>query len=257
MYSGGIGSWAAAQAIQRDYDRVTLLFTDVLGEDEDCYRFIRESAAAMPDADLVWLTEGRTIWQVFKDDKFLGNSRLANCSKFLKQRPAKEWVSSNTSPEDTTIVIGIDWTETHRIPAVERAYEPWPVRFPLTEDGYRWSKDEMLTKCREAGIEPPRMYAQGYPHANCGGGCVRAGIGQFRKLLEINPDRYAEWERNEREVREHLGRDDVAILKDRRGGVTKPMTLTQLRRRVECGQDGQLDLLDIGGCGCFVQEEQS
>ena len=28
---------------------------------------------------LHWLIEGRTIWEVFHDDRFLGNSRLANC----------------------------------------------------------------------------------------------------------------------------------------------------------------------------------
>ncbi len=256
MYSGGIGSWAAARLIVEQYANVTLLFTDVRGEDEDCYRFIRESAAAMPGhVTLEWVTEGRTIWDVFKDDKFLGNSRLANCSKFLKQKPAREWLDTNTSPEDTDIVIGIDWTEVHRIPSVQRAYDPYTVRFPLNEPGVRYTKQQLLDWCKQEGIAPPSMYAKGYPHANCGGGCVRAGQGQFVRLYHTDRQRFLEWEANEEDVRQHLGRDDVSILKDRRGGEPKPLTLVQLRERIE-GEDQQsLDLFDIGGCGCFVQEE--
>ena len=258
MYSGGIGSWAAARLIIDQYAKVTLLFTDVRGEDSDCYRFIRESAAAFPDhVTLVWLTEGRTIWDVFKDDKFLGNARLANCSKFLKQIPAKQWLEANTSPSDTDIVIGIDWTEVHRIPAVQRAYDPYTVRFPLNEPDVRYTKQQLLDWCKSEGVDPPSMYAKGYPHANCGGGCVRAGQGQFIKLYRTDPARFAEWENNEEEVRQHLGRDDVAILRDRRGGSTKPMTLRQLRHRIESDDQQSLDLFDIGGCGCFVQEENT
>ncbi len=256
MYSGGIGSWAAAWLVKDQYEFVTLLFTDVKGEHEDCYRFIHESAAAMPEhVALVWLTEGRTIWEVFKDDKFLGNSRLANCSKFLKQIPAKEWLATHASPDTHDVVIGIDWTEQHRIPAVEKAYAPYTVRFPLNEDSTQYPKDRLLTMCRESGVEPPVMYEQGFPHANCAGGCVRAGQGQFVKLYHMAPAVFAEWEANEEDVRQHLGRDDVSILKDRRGGKTKPLTLRQLRRRVEENDQQSLDLFDIGGCGCFVQEE--
>ncbi len=255
MYSGGIGSWAAARLVLDRYDTVTLLFTDVRGEDEDCYRFIRESAAAMPDhVTLAWVTEGRTIWDVFKDDKFLGNSRLANCSKFLKQKPAADWLAANADP-DADIVIGIDWTETHRIPAVENAYKPRRVLFPLTEYGQTLTKDQMLAWCRTTGLEPPAMYAKGYPHANCGGGCVRAGHGQFLRLLLTDRDRFMEWEANEQDVREHLGRDDVAILRDRSGGASVPLTLREFRQRVDDDQQQTLDLIDVGGCGCFVQEE--
>lgn len=252
MYSGGIGSWAAAMLTIDHYDHVTLLFADVKGEDEDCYRFIRETAAAMPDhVTLEWIADGRTIWDVFKDRRFLGNSRQANCSTELKQKPAAEWLAANTST-DTTIVIGIDWTETHRIPAVVNAYAPHPVRFPLTEPDARFTKTQLLDWCTAFGIDPPRMYAQGYPHANCGGGCVRAGQGQFIRLYHLNPRRFAEWEDGEQDIREHLERDDIAILRDHRNGGA-PMTLRDLRARIEGNDQTSLDLFDVGGCGCFVQ----
>jgi hypothetical protein len=45
----------------------------------------------------------------------------------------------------------------------------------------------------------------------------------------VFPDRYAHAEAEEQRLRAELG--DVAILRERRGGVTRPLPLTELRRR--------------------------
>lgn len=261
MYSGGIGSWMTAKRVIDQYgpEMVTLLFADVkgnednpyLGEDEDCYRFIRETAEKF-GAELVWLNEGRNIWQVFKDDRFLGNSRLANCSKFLKQKPCREWLDKNTTPGTCTVYVGIDWTESHRLPAIEKSYYPYIAKAPLTEPPYV-DKQQMLDACRGWGVEPPRMYREGWPHANCSAACVRGGQAQWRKLLEIRPDAYRFHEAKEQELRDYLGKD-VSILKDRTGGRSVPLTLRAFRERQESGQESLFDDLDWGGCGCFVEE---
>jgi hypothetical protein len=99
------------------------------------------------------------------------------------------------------------------------------------------------------GLQPPRLYSYGLPHANCGGGCVRAGIGQWRHVYKVLPDVFARWEMEEQKMRDRLGKD-VAILKRSRNGVVSPFPLSKLREEIE--NDGQLDLLDWGGCGCFV-----
>jgi hypothetical protein len=261
MFSGGIGSWATAKRVaeQHGTDNLTLLFADVggrhtspyAGEDEDCYRFI-EDAARNVRGELVILNEGRDIWEVFRDDRFLGNSRLANCSKLLKQRPCRKWLEENCDPEHTEVYIGIDWSETHRIPAIEQAYLPYRASCPMAEKPYL-DKESMIAWCRDEGLEPPRMYAAGFPHANCGGGCVRAGQGQFKLLYENDPERYAYWEAKEQELRDYLDKD-VAILRDRRGGVSKPLPLSVFRRRLD-GEPELVDADDIGGCGCFVDEQ--
>lgn len=257
MFSGGIGSWASAKRIvqQHGTDGVVLLFTDVkgdnpdpnIGEDEDTYRFIDDAVAEL-GCQYVRLADGRDIWQVFKDRKYLGNSRQANCSTTLKQIPAKKWIRENTDPEVTKIVIGIDWTETHRRPAVVKAYKPYEVLFPMCGKPYM-SKDQMIDWAEECGVKPPRLYSLGFAHNNCGGGCVRSGQGQFRKLLELMPERYAVWADKEQEVREFLGKD-VTILKETKQGVTSGLTLAELRRR----QASEVDMLDIGGCGCFLDD---
>jgi hypothetical protein len=263
MFSGGVGSWATAKRVADKHgtDNLYLVFADVkgdndnphLGEDEDVYRFIDEAAAEI-GGTLVKLKEGRSIWQVFKDDRFLGNSRLANCSKFLKQRPCREWLDSNCDPEYTTVYVGIDWSEMNRLKAIENAYKPYNAKAPLCEPPFM-DKKEMLRMCREAGIEPPRSYEQGYPHANCGGACVRAGKGQWAMLLKQNKERYMFHEKQEDELRQYLGKD-VTILREQVAGEKVLLTLRSFRERQE--EQGSLfddEDLDLGGCGCFVQDE--
>jgi hypothetical protein len=255
MFSGGVGSWAAARRIVDEHgpDNVICLFTDVLGEDEDTYRFIDDAIADL-GCEYLRLADGRDIWQVFKDRKFLGNSRQANCSAELKQKPAREWLKANGDPERDVIVIGIDWTETHRIPAVERAYAPYRVEFPMTEYPLM-SKATMIALAERRGLTPPRLYSMGFSHNNCGGGCVRAGQAQFTHLLRVMPERFAQWEANEADVAAHLGKD-VAILSETVNGQKRLLPLTVLRQRVE-SQPSLLDPDDWGGCGCFVDYEET
>ena len=111
------------------------------------------------------------------------------------------------------------------------------------------SKDMMIDDAKRRGLAPPRLYALGFAHNNCGGGCVRSGQGQFMLLHQVMPERFSVWERKEQEIRDHLAKD-VAILRDRTGGNVRPMTLTELRQR----QPDCVDMLDIGGCGCFIED---
>lgn len=263
MFSGGLGSWAAARRVadQHGTRNLTLLFADVkgtnpsphAGEDQDTYRFLNDAATNI-GAPLIRLTEGRDIWQVFKDDRFLGNTRLANCSKILKQQPARAWLDTNRDPTDTTIYVGIDWTETHRLPAIQAAYHPYAAAAPLTEAPYL-DKPAIRAWAENQGLRVPRLYDAGFPHNNCGGGCVRAGAAQFALLLRENRDRYLYWETREQELRDHLGKP-VAILRDRTHHTTRPLTLREFRDGIE--NQGQLfDPNDFGGCGCFLPDETS
>jgi len=262
MFSGGIGSWAAAKIVAEKYgtDNLYLVFSDVkgfsddphIGEDEDTYRFV-EDAAKNVGGHLIILVDGRDIWQVFKDKKFLGNSRLAHCSFELKQKPARKWLVDNCKPEEVRVYVGIDWTETHRLPAIIKNYKPYIAEAPLTEPPYR-DKDQLFEWAEKEGLEIPRLYKLGFSHNNCGGGCVRAGQGQFKKLYDIMPERFKVWEEKEQEIREHIGKD-VSILTEMVKGEKRPLTLAELRKRID-SQSSMLDLDDIGGCGCFFEEDE-
>lgn len=270
MFSGGIGSWGAAKMVAQKYgtENLYLLFTDVkgqaesphIGEDEDTYRFLTDAVANV-GGHYVYINEGRDIWEVFKDKRFLGNSRLANCSHLLKQKPARAWLNANSDPATDVVYIGIDWTETHRLPAIERNYKPFTVVAPLAISHYLspdgnayWEKHELIKWAQEEGLTPPRLYSLGFAHNNCGGGCVRAGQGQFKKLLDVMPERFATWESKEQEMRDFLDKD-VAILSEVVNGIKKPLPLVELRRRSE--QSPKLiDEMDMGGCGCFFEDHE-
>lgn len=261
MYSTGIGSWFTAKRVidQHGPTNVTLLFADVkgdndnphLGEDPDNYRFLRESSDKF-GAELVWLKGDKSIWDVYKQVRFIGNSRLAPCSHKLKQQPARNWLDDNCSPDDTIVYVGIDWTESHRMAAIRRNYLPYRAEAPLTEPPFI-DKTEMLSACREWGVEPPSMYGDNLPHANCGGFCVRAGQAQFRQLLRINRERYLFHENKEQELRDYLDKD-VSILREKIDGTSIPITLRAFRERVD-KQPSLFDEDDWGGCGCFTELE--
>lgn len=252
MFSGGIGSWAAAKRVaeQHGTDNLILLFTDTLIEDADTYRFL-EDAANNVGGELVRIADGRTPWELFSDKKFLGNTRVDLCSRVLKRELSDAWISEHYAPEDVTIYVGIDWSEIHRYERLAPRKLPYIYKAPLCDPPYL-DKEALHKWAEKEGLKKQRLYILGMPHANCGGGCVKMGQGGFAHLLKVDPERFAEWEANEEKLREQLG--DVAILRDRRGGTTKPLTLRALRQRIE--QEENVDMLDIGGCGCFVDSTE-
>lgn len=257
MYSGGITSWAVARRVvdQHEPENVTLLFADTLIEHDDLYRFLRESAGKI-GAELVWLQDGRTPFDVFRQKRWIGNARIAPCSHELKQKPCRHWIDENCDPASTTIYVGIDWTEMHRLPRIREGYAPWRVEAPLTEPPYS-DKQQLLDECRTWGVEPCVQYALGAQHANCAGRCVRAGQAAWAHLLRTDREGYLDWERQESDLRAELG--GGSILVDRRGGgPRRPLPLVDFRHRIEGEDAAQRDLfdeLDWGGCGCLPGAE--
>ncbi len=289
MFSGGAGSWGAARRLADRLGRtdgLTLLFADTLIEDDDLYRFLIEAAAnvagtsaprslikrtaAIPPLDeterrghylrdlaadarawlpaLHWIADGREPHQVFSDRRFLGNSRVDPCSAVLKRDLMRRWLGEHRHPEQTVAVLGFDWSEIHRVERAADHWQPWRAEAPLCDRPYL-SKEEVLGWLRTEGIEPPRLYAEGFKHNNCGGFCVKGGQAAFALLLRKHPDRFIYHERREQELREALGRN-VAILRDRRGGAVRPLTLRELRRRLERRAD-DFEQGQWGACSCM------
>ena len=231
-YSGGLSSHLAAHRIIEEIGAAScvLLFADTREEDADTYRFISEGAAAL-GCELVTLCDGRNIWEVFRDERFLGNSRVDPCSRILKREQLDRWTQENAP--DSVAVIGYTSCESQRW-ARYVARHP-KARAPLMEPP-TVASSHVPAEFADLFplLTPPSLYAKGAPHNNCGGGCVKAGQKHFDWLRRTLPETYAKWERNEAALREQLG--DVSILTDRRGdGKKKPMSLTVFRERMESG----------------------
>jgi len=254
MYSGGACSWAAAKRAAEKYgtDNMTLLFADTLIEEPSLYKFLEEGAEDI-GAKLVKISDGRTPFEVFKDVKFLGNSRVDPCSRVLKRDLLNNYREEHFDPSDTITIFGMDFNEPHRLKRVQKLHHPWVCQAPMTEKPIK-TKEAILQMIKDANLTVCELYKDGFPHANCGGGCIKAGIAHFTLLMEKRPETFERWKNEEQEIRDMLNKD-VSILSDRRGGGKKPFTLQQLEDRIK-GRGEQLTFdegCDWGGCGCAAE----
>jgi hypothetical protein len=247
QFSGGLCSYLAAKRVLQKYGPadVTLLFADTLIESPGLYRFLNEASAKL-GVPVTRIADGRTPWQVFRDERFLGNSQVDPCSRILKRDLCRDWMDYHCCMEPTIVYVGISWDE-GRIDEIRARWQPYAVEAPMCEAPLL-TKCQMMEEAAADGLTLSESYRDGFPHDNCGGKCVKAGQAQWASLYKIRPASYAEAESEEAQTIAALGKD-VSILKDRRGGETKPMTLAAFRERIETGD---YDKDEWGGCGCGV-----
>lgn len=235
MFSGGASSAYVAYHIVQKYGKENsiLFFTDTLWEDMDNYRFMEEVADYI-GLEITTSIDGRTPEEVFFDMRFLGNSRMAKCSEELKVRQTMIFLEELRDIHNLEPILhfGIGPHEQHRAINLQNFYEHNPIepietRFPMIEI-FKEDMDAKTIIQNEWGIKLPRMYDLGFSHANCGGRCVRGGLGHYALLYKVWPDQYAEQEAMEERFREKFQKD-VSILK-RNGG---PFTLREYREMME------------------------
>lgn len=287
-FSGGISSYVAAKlwAERNGTDGVYLVFAETFIEDEDNYRFLIEGACNVygkkfPDfayweipeiyedmaarkavlremakktmeylPGFVWLEDGRTPWEVMRDVRLIGNSRMDPCSSVLKRKLLDKWRNSNLNPDVDRVILGINWDESERMDRVRGRVAPWNYVSPLIDYKVFMGHKHMRDLLDREGIMAPRMYDMGFAHANCGGFCIKAGQGSFRLLHKNFPLRYAHHETEEESMRSIVG--DHSILRDQRGGVKRRLTLQMLRERIEADSMTECEKLDLGGCTCAL-----
>lgn len=256
-FSTGLSSAITTERVLARYgpENTTIVFMDTTIEDQDNYRFMADCQKRWPE--IINLREGRDPYQVAKDEHIIPNQKIAPCTFRLKIEIFRNWLKQFDEP--ITVHIGYDFTELHRCEATEKAYqaEGYQVDFPLLWKPYETRPYSQVSR-DDWDIEPPRMYAMGYSHANCGGCCVKQGQGDWLRTLLNFPQRFAQAEQWEQEMRQHPKRRDYAILRDQSNGKVTALTLRELRERHEVKQSLQPSLLDYNsacvscGVGDFV-----
>lgn len=259
-FSGGRCSFFAAKRVVDRFGPLdtVLLFADTLIEDQDLYDGLKRSEDLL-GVQITRISAELTPWDLFRREKMIGNNRFPICSVFLKRDLLDAWMLShfemnhaqdNFLLEHATLYVGFNWTEDHRTADMRAAHPNWTIEAPMQEEPI-WDECRMDRESAALGIPRARLYELGFPHNNCGGRCVRAGISHWVHLLNVLPERFAEWEREEIETADHIrssGAVPWSVLKDRRGGVHNNLYLRDLRARVESGE--KFDRHDWGGCGC-------
>lgn len=285
-FSGGAASFATAHAVieKNGKENVLLGFCDTQIEDEDLYRFIVQGAAALygietslrltvllanipPVYDdnraeylddlaraameelphLVWLMDGRDPWGIFKKERYMGNTRIAPCTVFLKGKTFARWLTKAFQPDECVLYFGFDWTEEHRLIDARENWAPYTCEAPLCAPPYL-SSSQIFQIIDDYNLELPRLYVMGFVHNNCGGFCVKAGQAHFENLLRKLPEVYAYHEAKQ----EQLMIDVPTARPFLRKTINKKLhylTLRQFREHLQSG--GDWDKFEYGGCGCF------
>lgn len=310
FFSGGKSSFTVAHLVKERYpnDNILLYFTDTLWEDEDLYRFIYEVSDKL-QLPMLYHSIGLTPPQLMVKQRFMFNSRVGNCSKDLKMKPAAKFLKKGIEPEivkwyndqflkapivplsvgfreNTTLYFGIGWEEAHREGPIRANWKPFDIQMLLIEEVI--DNEEILALY---GIRRPRLYDMQFVHNNCKGRCVKAGQGHFKNLLmkdektfnetkeqEIVISKYIRYTKQYGYTKEndHLFNEVYEFVTSGKktakiehiikmnwrtknfnfGGRSavysfiKTMSLEELERKPI-----QVDIWDIGGCGCFVDYE--
>ena len=229
LFSGGVASFIATLVILEKFPNQTLIwFFDTKIEDQDTYRFLYD-CQDFYGKEINIFSDGRNPWQVFRDERFIGNSWKTPCNKILKRKLLEEKIDKYNLHEELALVFGISSHEIHRTIKISEGWKKKKIKtiFPLLLSPLL--ENEMIFNFQDKfGINPPRLYEMGFKHNNCGGACVKAGKKQWIHLYKTFPTRYLWHEKEERLIRNYL-KKDVSILRDRKGGTTKPLTLEKLR----------------------------
>jgi hypothetical protein len=252
MFSGGIGSWATARRVADAGHRPILLCANTNSEADDWEMCVNAYAEDVGGVLVMLDNGGRTIWDVFRENRFIGNTRADICSRVLKREPLRKWLDESCDPAVTVVYLGFDWTEAHRLERSRPHWEPWTVASPLCDPPFQ-QKADLIREAEARGLPIPALYRQGFSHNNCAGGCVKAGQAQWEMLLRTDRATYLSNEAQEEGFRAEVGKD-VSILRDRTEGTTTTLTLRRFRERLDT-QPSLFDHDDWGSCSCLVSAE--
>ena len=201
-FSSGLSSALMTLRVLEKFGKevTQIVFLDTLMEDEDNYRFMKDFEERF-GVNIIRLSYGLTPYQLFDKKGIVPNSRLAPCTFYLKINLFKRYLKELMSTDpDITVNIGYDFKEVHRCQKTKENYEAMGVKvdFPLLWPPIIQRRYADIFE-NDYGIKPPRMYAMGYSHANCGGVCVKQGMRDW-KITYLNfPERYRQvmlWEKS-------------------------------------------------------------
>jgi hypothetical protein len=137
----------------------------------DCERWFGRSVKRLGNGKF------KDTWELWEKRKWLSGPDGAPCTSELKVQPRLEF----QYPDDVHVFgYTADASDVRRAEAMR---ENWPhlnISTPLIDRGI--TKASCLAMILSAGIQPPRVYAMGFPNANCIP-CVKATSPDYWSLI--------------------------------------------------------------------------
>lgn len=215
-WSGGITSSVACR-LAIDFfciDRCRFIMIDTANEHDDTYRF-KDDCEKWYGKQIEVITaigsKYNTIHDVWLKHKSLNVATGAICSSELKRMVRVDWQKEN---EYAHQVFGFEFNrkEFNRAMGLKLNWPDSKPIFPLLMMGY--DKEKCIEIVKNAGIEPPIAYSYGLKNNNClNTGCVQGGIGYWKKIQQLWPDKFNAMADMEHKLTELKGKP-VTMLKD-------------------------------------------
>jgi len=195
-FSAGISSALATKIALNKYPDMTIVYIDIDEHHPDNKRFITECSKWL-DREIVTIKSPyESIYNAFKQFKYIAGVRGAKCTQILKKRVRKDYEASHSID---LYIWGMDASqrEQNRANRLNETMPEFKHEFPLIDAGY--TKENVHYEFAKSGIEKPTMYKLGYSNNNCIG-CVKGGKGYWNKIRVDFPDMFKKAALIEREI---------------------------------------------------------
>jgi 3'-phosphoadenosine 5'-phosphosulfate sulfotransferase (PAPS reductase)/FAD synthetase len=185
-FSAGCSSAAATIIAAKSQPWLEVIEIDIDDQHPDTTRFSKDIEAYLgKPITHIRSKQYNSVDEACRGATFINSPHGAACTDRLKRRPRKEWERAN--PGRHTYIWGFDSSkrERERANKVQDAMQEYDHKFPLIENNL--TKADAHGLIERLGIKRPEMYDLGYPNNNCIG-CVKGGMGYWRKIREDFPE---------------------------------------------------------------------
>ena len=183
-FSCGAASAVATKLAIADYDKVDVVYCEVVEEHPDNKRFLADCEGWFGQKIKVIGNDkyNRSIYSVFEKTRYLAGHGGARCTLELKKNVRKQY----EQPTDRQ-VFGYTVEEQNRVDRFIDSNNDVDLIIPLIDRGL--TKEDCLAMISNAGIDLPEMYRLGYKNNNCRG-CVKAQSPAYWKKIGIDFPEY-------------------------------------------------------------------
>lgn len=234
-YSAGAASAVSTMLAIKDHKKVDVVNIEIKEEHPDNKRFLSDCEKWFGQKIKTVGNDkyNRSIFEVFKQTKYMAGVGGAACTRLLKKEVRKQY----EKPGDIQ-VFGYTSEEQHRVDRFIDANNDVEIITPLIDRGL--TKQDCLAIVQDAGIGLPTLYKQGFKNNKCIP-CVKGGAG-YHKLMQKH---YAEASAKMNSYEKLL---NVNLLKCTVNGEVMRYKLDEIPSHIPM-QDDSVDIQ----CGVFCQ----
>lgn len=241
-FSGGLASAVVAKIVADEHKNTMLLYHATNTEPKDNDRFRRDVSEYI-GTPITEDSDGRDIWDLFSDEKYLGNGRNTMCSRVLKQDRSLKYVLKNLP---AILYFGFTVEEWRRAQNVSARYASKGIvtEFPLIDRQIsKRDCEHRVTSCW--GLEKPSMYDWA-EHANCVP-CIKGKKAYWGLIYKFEPKAWHRAVKAEKDFESRIFTEAGSLQEE----LPNCLRLAEVYLQKKQAEDSQSMLFDVP-CECSV-----